>query len=195
MKPSFVFVLLVLAFVSSQAHAVSKGNSSLRGKIGKEGSDLLKNRVLKKAKGSKHGKENKTSSSTSGGGDSNRVPGIEGTNIGTINGDTTTYNRAGTSVVGTCNPNGNNKTPLPSVKGLDLRNIPLESGCDTSSDCSTCCCFANVFYDSGLVPQKGYCVDNTQLNEIMTQYCIADATETSGEQTDITGNGNLGGDV
>ena len=77
MKPSFVFVLLVLAFVSSQAHTVSKGNSSLRGKIGKEGSDLLKNRVLKKAKGSKHGKENKTSSSTSGGGDSNRVLGIK----------------------------------------------------------------------------------------------------------------------
>ena len=180
MKPSFVFVLLVLAFVSSQAHAVSKGNSSLRGKIGKEGSDLLKKRVLKKAKGSKRGKENGTASSTSGGGDSNRVPGIEGTNIGTINGDTTTYNRAGTSVVGTCNPNGNNKTPLPSVKGLDIMNIPLDIGCYTISDCNTCCFLLNVFHDAGIVQEKGYCFDNTQLNEIMTLYCMADATETSG---------------
>ena len=97
--------------------------------------------------------------------------------------------------MGTCKPNGNNKTSLTSVKGLDHRKIPLESGCDTSSDYNTCCCFTNVLYDDVLVPQKGYCVDNTQLNEIMTQYCMADATETSGEQTDITGNGNLGGDV
>ena len=109
-----------------------------------------------------------------------QIIGIKGTNIGTINGDIIMYNRSGTSLVGACKPNGNNKTPLPSVKGLDLRNIPLKIECDTSSDCGTCCCFQNVFYDSGLVPEKGYWVDNTQLNEIMTLYCIADATETSG---------------
>ena len=180
MKPSFVFVLLLLAFVSSKARAVGKGDSSLHRNRGKEGSDLLKKRVLKKAKGSKHGKENRTGSSKSGGGYSNRVLGVEGTNICTINGDTTTYNRSGTSLVGTCNPNGNNKTPLPSVKGLDIMNIPLDIGCYTISDCNTCCFLLNVFHDAGIVQEKGYCFDNTQLNEIMTLYFMADATETSG---------------
>ena len=234
MKPFSLFVLLLLASVSSQAHTVSKGNSSLRGKRGEEGGALLKKRYLK---GSKYGKSNGTTSSTSGGGDSNRVtgtegtnigtasgnaithnragtsvvakgaksgkakgttsltingessnkvPGIKGTNIGTVNGDTTTYNRAGTSIAGTCNPNGNNKVPLPRIKDLDLMNIPLGSGCDTSSDCTTCCCFQNVFYEAGLVPQKGYCIDNTRLNKIMTLQCMA--IEDPGDKVDTDGN-------
>ena len=71
--------------------------------------------------------------------DSNTVPDIEGTNVRIVSDSNTTYNITGTIIVGTCDPNGNNKTPLPSVKGLDLMKIPLESGCDTSSDCNTCC--------------------------------------------------------
>ena len=134
---------------------MGKGNFYICGNIGEEVNDLLKKRVLKKSNGSKHGKENRTASSTSGGGDSNKVPGIKRTNMGTVNSDTTTYNRSGTRFLGTCNPNINNKNPLPSVKGLDLGNISLESGCVTSSDCINCCCFQNVFYDAGIVSQKG----------------------------------------
>ena len=66
---------------------------------------------------------------------------------------------------------------------------------DTSSECTTCCYFQNLFYGAGLVPKRGYCVDNTQLNEIMTLRCLADTTETYGEETYINGNGNLGGGV
>ena len=73
MKPSSVFVLLLLLSVSSQIHTVIKGNYSLFGKIGKEVRALLKKRYLK---GSKYGKENGTNLSTSGGGDSNRVTNI-----------------------------------------------------------------------------------------------------------------------
>ena len=107
-------------------------------------------------------------SSTINGEDSNIVTGIKVTNIGRINGDITTYNRAGMSLVGSCNKNGNDNTPFPSVKGLDIMNTPLDSGCDMSSDCTACCCLENVFYDAGLVPQKGYCIDNIQWNEITT---------------------------
>ena len=47
-KPSFVFVFLILAFVLSQSRAGVKGIFSICWKIGEEVSDLLKKRFLKK---------------------------------------------------------------------------------------------------------------------------------------------------
>ena len=69
-------------------------------------------------------------------------------------------------------------------------NIPLESGCETSSECTNCFCFKNVFHYSGLVLHKCYYIDNTQLNEITTLSFME--IENPGEDTDTDEKLNLG---